>query len=208
MEISERKLAANQANAQKSTGPTSPLGKIISARNSDRHRILAASVVLDNESPKRFVAVLNSFNAHYRPADPIERALVERMAVCHWRLQRILAMETAGIRFEKNRQPESILKEDSPTRTMAAIRNISDSERHPDPLGRKESRYSREFYLAFDALSRHRERTRAHRKTANGPTDLAHSRAPAQIDEPTIPAIEPTPAPLEPIFESDEPKAA
>jgi len=208
MEISERKRAANQANAQKSTGPTSPLGKIIASRNSDRHRILAASVVLDNESPKRFVAVLNCFNAHYRPADPIERTLVERMAVCHWRLQRILAMETAGIRFEKNRQPESILKEDSPTRTMAAIRAISDSERHPDPLGRKESRYSREFYFAFDALNRHRERTRAYKKSTNEPTDLADSRQPAPASEPTIPAIEPIPAPLEPDFEADEPKAA
>ncbi|HVW09923.1 MAG TPA: hypothetical protein VHC90_15145 [Bryobacteraceae bacterium] len=154
MEISERKLAANRTNAQKSTGPTSALGKIISSRNSDRHRILAASVVLDNESPKRFVRVLNAFNAHYRPTDPIEHTLVERMAVCQWRLQRILAMETANIRLEKNRQPESLAKEDSPTRTMAAIRSISDAERHPDPLGRKESRYSREFYLAFNAVAR------------------------------------------------------
>jgi hypothetical protein len=130
------------------------------------------------------------------------------MAVCHWRLQRILAMETAGIRFEKNRQPESILKEDSPTRTMAAIRAISDAERHPDPLGRKESRYSREFYLAFDALSRHRERTRAHRKMSDGPTDLADSKQPTPANEPTIPAIEPIPATLEPTFDVDEPKAA
>lgn len=202
MPLSERKLAANRTNAQKSTGPTSPLGKIISARNSDRHRILAASVVLDNESPKRFVAVLNSFNAHYRPADPIERALVERMAVCHWRLQRILAMETANIRFEKNRQSESVLKEDSPTRTMAAIRAISDAERHPDPLGRKESRYSREFYLAFNALTRHRERNTG---ICNEATDLAHSKAPAQANEPTIPAIEPTPQPIEPKNEALEP---
>lgn len=70
------------------------------------------------------------------------------------------------------------------------------------------SRYSREFYLAFDALSRHRERTRAHRKTTNEPTDLAHSKAPAQIDEPTIPAIEPIPEPLEPTPEFIEPIAA
>jgi hypothetical protein len=202
MQLSERKLAANQANAQKSTGPTSPLGKLISSRNSDRHRILAASVVLDNESPKRFIAALNSFNAHYRPADPIERALVERMAVCHWRLQRILAMETANIRFEKNRQPESILKEDSPTRTIAAIRAISDSERHPDPLGRKEARYSREFYLAFNALTRHREQNAEIR---NEPTDLPDSKATAQTgepifsaSEPTIEASEPTPEPSEP----------
>jgi len=201
MEISDRKLAANQANAQKSTGPTSPLGKIISSRNSERHRILAASVVLDNESPKRFVAVLNSFNAYYRPADPIECALVERMAVCHWRLQRILAMETAGIRFEKNRQPESILKEDSPTRTMAAIRNISDAERHPDPLGRKESRYSREFYLAFDALNRHR-------KTRDEATDLPDSKASAEIGEPIFSTNEPTAEASEPTFAEIEPKAA
>jgi hypothetical protein len=101
---------------------------------------------------------------------------------------------------------------------MAAIRAISDSERHPDPLGRKESRYSREFYLAFDALNRHRERMRAHRtsresamdqtKLTNEPTDLADSKQPASANEPTIPAIEPTPAPTEPTPEFIEPKAA
>jgi hypothetical protein len=91
---------------------------------------------------------------------------------------------------------------------MAAIRAISDSERHPDPLGRKESRYSREFYLAFDALNRHRERTHRHPKPVDEPTDLADSKQPAPANEPTIPAIEPIPEPTEPTPEFIEPKAA
>jgi hypothetical protein len=205
MEISERKLAANRANAEKSTGPRSPLGKIISSANSSRHRILAASVVLDNESPKRFIALLNSFNAHYRPQDPIERSLVERMAVSHWRLMRIWALETAGIHFEKRRQPESILKQDAPTRTMAAIRALSDSERHPDPIGRKESRYNREFYLAFDALNRHRDRIRGP-QNRNEPTHVPDSKQRARSVEPIVPVIEPISEAAEPISEPVEPK--
>jgi hypothetical protein len=42
---SQAKIAANQANAQKSTGPTSPEGKECSRANALRHGLLAGVVI-------------------------------------------------------------------------------------------------------------------------------------------------------------------
>jgi len=187
MTITEKRVAANRANAKNSTGPRSPLGKIISSLNSQRHRVLEATVVLENESSKRFVGLLNSFFAHYNPSDPIECMLIERMAVCQWRLLRMWAIETADFRHEHKKQSADIIREDAPTRAALALRDISSAERHPDPVGRKEGRYSREFYLAFDALNRHRER-----KRRDEATYLPDSKVPAQPDEPIILTSEPT----------------
>jgi hypothetical protein len=44
--VSERKLSANRANAQKSTGPRTPEGKRRVARNAVKHGILAREVFI------------------------------------------------------------------------------------------------------------------------------------------------------------------
>lgn len=200
MELSERKLAANRANAAKSTGPRSPMGKIISSANSRRHKILASSVVLDNESASRFAAILNSFYADYGPRDATERVLVERMAIAHWRLMRIWAVEAADLRDEQNRQAGPLLLLDAPSRTAHAIRSRSNAERHPDPIGRRESRYSREFQTAYEALWKHRDR-----EMRSEATELDDFKQPALEIEARNQPSEPTLSASEPILEAIEP---
>ena len=43
--VSERQLAANRANAQRSTGPRPPEGKAASARTRLKHGILSKAVI-------------------------------------------------------------------------------------------------------------------------------------------------------------------
>ena len=47
--ISEKRLAANRANAAHSTGPTTPEGKARAAKNAVRHGLLAKQIPTGGE---------------------------------------------------------------------------------------------------------------------------------------------------------------
>src|SRR5665213_2086280 len=100
MPSSEKRIAANRANAKRSTGPTSEIGRRNSSRNSSRHHFLASAVLIPHESRERFAELLNAFTADFQPRDNTERSLVDKMAVAHWRLMRLWAVETARITHE------------------------------------------------------------------------------------------------------------
>jgi len=92
MPISEKHLAANRANAAKSTGPLTIQGKINTSRNAITHGILANSVLIQGESRERFAALVNSLSM----ANSTEHTHVERMAVTQWRMTRLSRHGSAG----------------------------------------------------------------------------------------------------------------
>jgi ubiquinone biosynthesis protein UbiJ len=153
MPISEKRLAANRANAVKSHGPITARGKQNSARNSTRHGIIAKAVLLDGESRERFAALLNSFISDFQPATTAERLCVETMAVSHWRIVRLWAVESATINHETRRQAHAMTDENAPTRAMLAIQALSEG-RHLDLISRFEHRYDCQYYRALEALTR------------------------------------------------------
>jgi len=154
MPVSERKLAANRANAVKSRGPITPQGKRNSSRNNMRHGLLSNSVLIEGESPERFAALLNSLYTEHEPAT--ERILVEKMAVAQWRQLRLWAVDSAAITHEIRRQSDSLAAEPPPIRTMHAVRSIAESGRHADLMSRYEHRFDRQYYRALEALERTR----------------------------------------------------
>ena len=89
------RVLANRGNAQLSTGPTSNAGKAIVSQNNFRHGLRGAFKVLPTESQEEFDTLLENFVAEHNPANPIEAALVEKMAQHFWLSQRaILLQET------------------------------------------------------------------------------------------------------------------
>ena len=102
---SQAKIAANQANAQKSTGPTSPEGKECSRANALRHGLLAGVVIIRDdpaEDCEGFYEVLKLLTAEYQPIGPTQCLLVERIAVCYWRLRRALRFEAQCIHNDRH----------------------------------------------------------------------------------------------------------
>jgi hypothetical protein len=93
--ISERKKAANQANALRSTGPKTPEGKAAVRFNAFRHGLLARDVVLPGEDEEAFENLRNQVWADRSPVGPIEEFLVDRIVNAMWRLQRLARTETA-----------------------------------------------------------------------------------------------------------------
>jgi hypothetical protein len=100
--VSERKILANRKNAIRSTGPKTERGKRAVSRNAITHGIVAREVVITagdgEESQEEFDALAEGLRQHYNPVGPIERMLVEKIAVSWWRLGRINRAENGEIR--------------------------------------------------------------------------------------------------------------
>jgi len=90
---SDAKIAANRANAKKSTGPRTAAGKAASSRNNTRHGLTAKLFLLDTEDPAQYEALRSDLIDSYRPANGAELMLVEEIAQNFWRLQRARHIE-------------------------------------------------------------------------------------------------------------------
>jgi len=95
---SEAQIAANRANAQRSTGPRTEAGKAASAQNGLKHGLCAKEAVLPYEERDGWEALLADLKERWKPVGPQETALVEEYAGCSWRLRRALLMEAGMLR--------------------------------------------------------------------------------------------------------------
>jgi hypothetical protein len=93
---SDAQLAANRANAQLSTGPTSDTGKTTSSKNALKTGLTGRTVLLPTDDAALYEAHVAHFEQHYAPASDAERNLVQALADTEWRLARIPSLE-AGI---------------------------------------------------------------------------------------------------------------
>ena len=94
---SPRQLAANRANAAHSTGPRTPEGKAVSARNSLRHGISPSNFAVVRLEDLQEVAHLKArLVAAYQPVNSQELFALERMAVTQQTIRRAARLE-AGL---------------------------------------------------------------------------------------------------------------
>ncbi len=90
---SEKQIAANQANAQKSTGPTSPEGKARARMNGMRHNLTGQAFLMTEEDRLAYDAFSKPYIETLQPANPIETQLAQVIAQENHRLNRIHAIE-------------------------------------------------------------------------------------------------------------------
>jgi hypothetical protein len=84
----ERQIIANLRNAQKSSGPTSAVGREISSQNRFKHGFRGAFRLMENESEADFVQLVNDLQSEHNPTTPTEQLLVQKMAEHHWLTRR------------------------------------------------------------------------------------------------------------------------
>jgi hypothetical protein len=95
-QISPAQLAANQANAQLSSGPSTPEGKAISSQNNFRHGLTQTEgdlVLLEGESKEAYLKSLAGFQKEWNPATETEHDLVERLATRRWLRRRAMKLQ-------------------------------------------------------------------------------------------------------------------
>lgn len=88
-------IAANQANAQKSTGPTSTEGKAAVSVNALKTGLTGHTVLLPTDDAELYAKHVESHRARYAPVGDAETELVQSIADTHWRLARIPSLEAA-----------------------------------------------------------------------------------------------------------------
>jgi hypothetical protein len=94
MPSTPKKIAANRANAQKSTGPRTPEGRIRAALNSLKHGLNSKHVVVPGEVAADFADFRRALQDEFQPADADQALLFEHMVAAAWRLRRIRRLET------------------------------------------------------------------------------------------------------------------
>ncbi|HET7101178.1 MAG TPA: hypothetical protein VFJ52_08520 [Terriglobia bacterium] len=93
--LTPRQLESNRRNAKKSTGPRTETGKRRVALNALKYgrytgrHTLEQSMLLLGEDPHEFQAFRDSLMASRRPADAVERMLVEDVAMLAWKKRRL-----------------------------------------------------------------------------------------------------------------------
>jgi hypothetical protein len=81
-------VAANQQNAQFSTGPKSDAGKMRSSQNACNHGFRSLGVLLPSEDPAEYEALLEELGHHFSLRDLTEQRFIREMADAEWRLRR------------------------------------------------------------------------------------------------------------------------
>ncbi|MBV8831391.1 MAG: hypothetical protein JO108_19440 [Acidobacteriaceae bacterium] len=89
------RASVNRANAQLSTGPTTPAGKATSSLNALKTGLTGRTVLLPGDDAARYTEHCSQFTALHQPVGPQEAALVQSLADTEWRLGRIPALEIA-----------------------------------------------------------------------------------------------------------------
>jgi hypothetical protein len=90
--MTERKLAANRANARRSRGAATQAGKARAAAANLRHGYYSpsaeAALAALGEDPAEFQRRLESLRATWQPVNALEESLVMRLARALWRMER------------------------------------------------------------------------------------------------------------------------
>src|SRR5262245_5754570 len=95
--VSDKQLAANRANAHRSTGPRTPEGKARAAQNARKHGFTASTfAVVRLEELDEVARLKDDLLVVYRPINPQELFAVERIALAQQALLRAARLE-AGL---------------------------------------------------------------------------------------------------------------
>src|SRR5215470_10660867 len=106
--ISEKQLAANRANAAKSTGPRTPEGKARSARNACKHGFAAISITaLTPEDLEEIARLKADLISVYRPVNNQELFALDRVAQAQQAMLRAARLEASLFNACLQKSPRS-----------------------------------------------------------------------------------------------------
>jgi hypothetical protein len=176
MSASEARILANQANAQRSSGPKTAEGKERSRANSFKHGMTGEGVVLSHEDAAEVDRRLAAFEDELKPSGEVGRALVRRAALLSVRMDRGVSQESAAL-SKRVRQAEAdfVAPEGLDPAAIAQLRAEAGREAMFDPsreagLARKyEAAAERGFFRALKELRQLQKQAQA---AVYGPGDL------------------------------------
>ena len=176
--INLKRLAANRANAQVSTGPTTPEGKAKSSLNAVKTGLTGRTVLLPSEDAEAYETHLLQYLDRFAPVGNRETELVQSLADTQWRLHRIPGLEFGLFALGRKRYAELFEEEtDPPVRAALLDAHILMTEaKHFKNLHLQESRLRRQYQQDLQEL----KQLQAQRKEAEAQEAKGKSVALAQ----------------------------
>ena len=114
-------VEANRANAQFSTGPSSPAGKLKSSHNAVKTGLTGRTILLPSDD----VAAYENFTAitynKFQPASDEEKLLVQSIVDTEWRLLRIPTLESGLYALGRNELAAECAHEQDPQNRAVAL---------------------------------------------------------------------------------------
>lgn len=192
----DKQNQTSKINGAKSNGPVTEEGKAKSSRNSHRHNLTGANLVLlSNEDPVEFRAHANSYLDRFAPIDLVEHNLVKQLIAASWRLARIGSWECSLFEIQMDRQRDELATEfsylDAHARQTLAFLGLADKTNALTLLQRYQSAARRSYTSAFRIL-KELQGDRFNRPPAATPTQSIPEQL-EMLPEP-LPVPEPAPA--------------
>jgi hypothetical protein len=179
-----KQISVSRANGAKSKGPVTDQGKLNSSRNSTRHGLLAATIVLEAEQTEPFLEMVQELYEEHRPETPTEKMLVETIASARWRQDRIWEMQKAA--FDEDIASSDSPSDYDPLRAVLALRKSPDSVRSHELLLRYETALDRQISRSLLRLHQLQDRRAASAADASG-----QSKESSQAAQPVAPKSAP-----------------
>jgi hypothetical protein len=148
-----RKLAANRANAKKSTGPRTHAGKDTSKFNAYKHGLTAHYVCCPGESREDYEERRRQYFAHHKPTNILQIEALDHLVGALWAKQRYIRMEALAILDTVERTHVQVGKNyeaiSPDAEAMLAFRLMSDETNCLRLLERYSARATREVRAAM-----------------------------------------------------------
>ena len=178
--ISPARLAANRANARRSTGPRTADGKRRSSMNALVHGVYAEMRLLTDEDRARHDAIRDAVLDAFEPVGRYEEGLAGRLAFLWWQLGRALEAETRLLARVRREGAENAFR--------ASLREI----RALDRVGRLEFKLQEAVEQVEQLLVRRQAlRKRMGRGKIVAPAQAGAHRSAHSIEPPGIPPSTP-----------------
>jgi hypothetical protein len=185
---SEKQIAANQSNAQQSTGPRTIAGKRITRLNARTHGLSGQTILRTAEEETAYQVYNARLLPDLSPANNVELSFAERIVFDSWRLTRAAVMEQslyalcdAEIEFDTGDPAQDDALTDA--------RTFEVKEKTFNLLSLYSQRLQRSIHKDLDMLRKMQKERKA--EAANAPAPAVKSvRPPAQIIEMSAPCVE------------------
>jgi hypothetical protein len=167
---SAAQLAANQANARRSTGPITEQGKAASSHNNLRHGFRSQTVLLPGDDPAAYEALLADLSEYYAPGDLTELRFVREMADADWRLRRVRQHLESAIARHMDKLASAHPNVSPIELQSIAIETLSETGTSYGTWLRYETKFERQYDRAFKDWAKYQE---LRRNTAIEEADVA-----------------------------------
>ncbi len=160
-----KQIAANRANAKKSTGPRTTDGKRKVRVNALRHGLNGRTVVIPADDLETYKTHVKTLTASLKPETPEETQLAALIADNYWRLQRIQSIED-GIFAMQFAEGETLADSPYVDTTLNQAKAFLAHSHEIERLTLYESRIQRNIKSATARLEKLQSDRRAARTTA------------------------------------------